>query len=87
MRSGLISAVKLPGTRASGLCDADNSRGRRRGRRRPRRHLANTRELVDFYAGLAKVRRGISVGKFVDAPIRERVRIRRKCGNGRISGE
>ncbi|EGI69546.1 hypothetical protein G5I_01837 [Acromyrmex echinatior] len=30
MHSGLISVVKLPRTRASGLFDADNSRGRRR---------------------------------------------------------
>lgn len=68
MRSGLISVVKLPGTRASGLCDADNSRGRRRSPRRLRRHLANTRELVDFYAGLTNVRHGISAGELVNVP-------------------
>lgn len=66
MRDGLMSVVKLPGTQVSGLCDADNSRGRRRG---PRRQIANTQEeLVDFYAGLTNVWHENSAGKFVDAP-------------------
>lgn len=85
MRSGLISVVELPGT-ASGLCDADNSRGRRRSPRRL--HLANTQKLVDFYAGLTNVQHGISVGRFRwHSVIRERIKESRRSAETGASGE